>query len=120
MRRFARYAWIVFLVFAVLAFLFGVYPGTWVADEGVEPTDSDTSWLLTTYAAVTVVLTVAIALTAFRRGERWAWWAFWAWPVFFGVHGLVFWPGDFVFAALGVAALLLTAPGRSADRAAHS
>lgn len=52
---------------------FGVFPGSWF-EEGV---DRDTRLLTTTYAAVAVVLTVAIAATAFRRGERWAWFAFW-------------------------------------------
>jgi hypothetical protein len=27
------------------------------------------------------LLTLAICLTAFRRGERWAWFAMWAWPL---------------------------------------
>ena len=55
-----------------------------------------------------MVLTVAVAVTAYRRGERWAWWAFWVWPLFLVVHGLAFFAVDFVFAALGVGALTLT------------
>jgi hypothetical protein len=102
----------VFVLFAVLAVLFGVFPGTWF-DEG--ELTRDAQWLVTTYAALAAVLTFAIAPTAFRRGERWAWLAFCAWPAFFVVHGIVVFPVDFVFAALGVAALLVSARGRTGD-----
>ena len=37
----------------------------------------------------------------------------WVWPAFFVVHGALVFPVDFVFAGLGVAALLVTA---SVDR----
>ncbi len=101
-----RFAWVVFVLFAVLATVFGVFPGGWF-----EPgADRDTTLLISTYAAVAVVLTTAIAATSFRRGERWAWFAFWIWPLFFTVHGVAFFAVDYVFAALGVAALALTAP----------
>lgn len=97
-----------FVVIAVLAFLFGVFPGTWF-DEA-EPFPRDAQWLVTTYAAVAVVLTLAIAFTAFRRGERWAWLALWVWPAFFVVHGIVVFPVDFVFAAIAALALLVSTP----------
>lgn len=56
---------------------------------------------------------LAIAVTAFRRGERWAWIAMLVWPVFFAVHVAVFgtWLPDGVFFVLAVAALALTASG---------
>lgn len=95
------------MLFALLAVVFGVAPGPWVDGDDFS---RDGQWLITTYAAVAATLTLAIALTAFRRGERWAWLAFWAWPVFFIVHGVVFFAFDFVFAAIGVAALLASAP----------
>ena len=94
------------MLFAVLATMFGIFPGGWFATD----VDRDATLLTTTYAVVAVVLTVAIAATAFRRGERWAWFAFWVWPMFFVVHGFAFFVVDFVFAALGVAALALTTP----------
>lgn len=100
----------VFLLFAFLATVFGVFPGTWFDEKA----DSDFKVLVTTYAAVAVVLTVAVTLTAFRRGERWAWMALWVWPAFFVVHGALVFPVDFVLAALGVAALLVTASERGA------
>lgn len=105
--RLASFSWIVFVLFAFLAVLFGVFPGTWFDEEDFT---RDAQWLITTYAAVAAALTLAIALTAFRRGVRWAWLAFWVWPLFFIVHGVVFFVVDFVFAALGVVALLISAP----------
>jgi hypothetical protein len=101
-----RNAWLVFVLFAILATLFGVFPGSWF-EVGV---DREFHLLLSSYGALAVVLTLFIAVTAFRRGERWAWICFWAWPLFFIVHGLAFFVGDFVFAALGVAALAITRP----------
>ena len=82
--------------------------------------DRDATLLTTTYAAVAVVLTVAITLHAFRRGEAWAWWALWIWPLFFVVHGVAFFPVDFVFAALAALALLVTRPARTSLRLASS
>jgi hypothetical protein len=107
MERARRHTWVVFILFAILATLFGIFPGAWFDDGG---TDRDANWLTTSYAAVAVVLTVAITLTAYRHGERWAWLAFWVWPAFFVLHGVVFFLVDFVFAALGVAALLVARP----------
>ena len=72
-RRFAPYAWVVFVIFALLLFMFAVFPGTWIEEQGVELTPIEDTWLLSTSAGLAVVLTVAIAVTAFRRGERWAW-----------------------------------------------
>jgi len=106
-----RHAWLAFLLFALLLTLFGIFPGSWF-EEGV---DWETALLTATFAAVAVVLTVAVAATAFRRGERWAWWAFWVWPLFFVVHGIAFFVVDFVFAALGVAALAMAAPKKRAS-----
>lgn len=99
-----RYAWLAFVFFAVLATMFGVFPGGWFEDD----VDQKATLLTTTYGMVAVVLTVAIATTAFRRGEMWAWLAFWVWPVFFIVHGAAFFPVDFVFALLAVLALAAT------------
>jgi hypothetical protein len=53
-----------------------------------------------------------IAVTAFRRGERWAWLAFWYWPVLFVTHFVTYESGfqyaQLVWTALSVAALLAT------------
>lgn len=104
-----RYAWTVFVFFAVLATMFGVFPGGWFESD----VDRDSTLLTSTYGVVAVVLTVAIAVTAFRRFEMWAWLAFWVWPLFFVVHGIAFFPVDFAFALVGVLALLATYPSRS-------
>jgi hypothetical protein len=98
---------VVFVLFAVLATFFGAFPGTWFEEDGFE---RDAQWLVTTYALVAAVLTVVIAATAFRRGERWAWLAFWVWPVFFVIHGIVVFPVDFVFAAMGILTLSVARP----------
>jgi hypothetical protein len=53
-----------------------------------------------------------IAVTAFRRGERWAWLAFWYWPVLFATHFVTYESGfryaQLVWLTLSVAALLAT------------
>jgi hypothetical protein len=53
-----------------------------------------------------------IAVTAFRRGERWAWVAFWYWPVLFATHFVTydsaFRYAQLVWVGLSVAALLAT------------
>jgi hypothetical protein len=53
-----------------------------------------------------------IAVTAFRRGERWAWLAFWYWPVLFLTHFATYESGfryaQLVWTALSVVALLAT------------
>jgi hypothetical protein len=53
-----------------------------------------------------------IAVTAFRRGQRWAWLAFWYWPVMFATHFLTYQSGfrylQLVWLAGSVAALLAT------------
>ena len=60
MRKFRRYAWIVFALFAVLGTMFGVFPGGWFAED----VDRDATLLTSGYGMVAVVLTVAIAITA--------------------------------------------------------
>lgn len=51
-----------------------------------------------------------IALTAFRRGERWAWMAFWYWPVLFATH-FVTYESAFRYAQLVWLALSVLALG---------
>jgi hypothetical protein len=53
---------------------------------------------------------LAIAVTAFRRGERWAWLVFWYWPVLFATHFVTYQSSfryaQLVWLTLSVAALL--------------
>jgi hypothetical protein len=57
-------------------------------------------------------LTIVVAATAFRRGERWAWWAFWYWPLVFLAHFFMydsaFRFAQLVWLALTALALLAT------------
>lgn len=46
------------------------------------------AFLLQAYGLVTLVwsvLVIAISMTAYRRGEKWAWYAFWSLPAYFVV-----------------------------------
>lgn len=57
---------------------------------------------------------LAIAITAFRRRERWAWLVFWYWPAMFLIHFFTY-QSSFRFAqlvwlAISVAALAITYP----------
>ncbi len=55
---------------------------------------------------------LAIAVTAFRRGEKWAWLVFWYWPVMFLTHFFTYQSSfryaQLVWLAITVAALLAT------------
>lgn len=69
------------------------------------------------------LLALLVAVTAFRRGERWAWFAFLYWPVLFTTHFFTYESGfryaQLVWVTLSVAALLATRRktfGRSATR----
>jgi hypothetical protein len=53
-----------------------------------------------------------IAVTAFRKGQRWAWLAFWYWPVLFATHFVTYTSAfryaQLLWLALSVGALLAT------------
>lgn len=61
-----------------------------------------------------------IAVTAFRRGERWAWLAFWFWPFMFATHFVAYESSfrylQLVWIVLSVAALAATYPKFRAGR----
>jgi hypothetical protein len=71
---------------------------------------------------------VLMAAIPFRRGERWAWYAFWFYPVFWAVHLIGRLPPgkdhvhQVVFIVLSLTGLLVTAgwfvPGRNRDDSA--
>jgi hypothetical protein len=64
------------------------------------------------YFALSSGSVLPIAVTAFRRRERWAWLAFWYWPVLFATHFVTYESGfryaQLVWLTLSVAALLAT------------
>lgn len=78
----------------------------------IETFEHDANVLTATFAAGMGVFGLAITLTAFGRGERWAWLVLWYYPVFFVLHvaslGTVV--PDLPFAVLSVMALLALAP----------
>lgn len=60
----------------------------------------------------TGVFTILIAATAFRRGEKWAWFAFWYYPVFFLLYALDSWSGMVFLPLLALALIGLIIPFR--------
>ena len=99
---FERNAWIVFLVLSILFGLIGVghlieggsnlseiaegmTGETWEELRAANPTHANLVDLIhrssgADFIAV-ALLSMAVCLTGFRRGERWAWYAMWVWPL---------------------------------------
>jgi hypothetical protein len=99
---FERYAWIVFIVVAGIFALFGIgdvilgmnadpaiaesITGVhWEDVQATSPNIANLIDLSTRSQGLTLIvvssLSIAITLAAFRRGERWAWYALWIWPI---------------------------------------
>ena len=103
---FARYSWIVFLVLSLIIALFGLgdmLTGGSTFESGEGPTlqgISGMTWQQLSSTApnaanmidylvrgggahlfVLGLLSMVVAATAFRRGDRWAWYAMWVWPL---------------------------------------
>ncbi|MBC8336571.1 MAG: hypothetical protein H8E29_15015 [Anaerolineales bacterium] len=111
--------WIIFILFGLLQISSGLpslcilcmEPGHWdwltSAPEVLEYLNLTWRWLGVTSLAFGV-WTLAIAATAFRKGERWAWFAMWVWPAYLAAQGIVFpfqWPAMrilIVFALIGL------------------
>ncbi len=128
-----RHGWKLFIVIALaglvpcvlLLFAPHVAPtvyGTFGHEVPAAVTDSEFFLLLSRWVGTVLVggnlLTVFIASTALRRGERWAWWAMWYWPAMFASH-LVMYEGSSrisqaVWLTLSVAVLVALRPGRDA------
>lgn len=104
MTRLRRVSWIYFCLLSIIAML---SIGELFGDKR-----TDEHWLAATFGPGMGVFGLAIAATAYRRGERWAWATFLVWPLFFAVHIAVFhtWIPDGVFLALAIVALTLTIP----------
>jgi FtsH-binding integral membrane protein len=115
-RFFERYGWAVFAVLGVIVVLFGagdIASGgtslqsgeavlfnsmtgtTWDELRAANPGAAkfiDYLWRAEGAALVVVgLLTVAISVTALRRGDRWAWYAMWIFPLWITLVYLVFW-----------------------------
>lgn len=107
---FERYSWIVFLALGLIIALFGlgdIMTGGTTFEGGEAPTlqgISGMTWqrLSSTspnaasmidylvraggvHLFVLGLLSLIVAVTAFRRGDRWAWFAMWLWPLWLGM-----------------------------------
>jgi hypothetical protein len=80
----------------------------------------DDDWLVATFGSGMGLVTIVVAATAYRRGERWAAWAFAYYVVFFSVHIVVFgtWIPDAVLLLLTAAALVVGRRGPVTDATA--
>ena len=115
------YAWIVFAGFGALFVAYGIYtftlqflqPEHWnwlvISSDAVDYIGGTFRWL----GMVSIgfgVLTIAMSYGGFRRGDRWVWFAFLFFPVFFLVAIPVTWPGLMClpFAVVSIGALWAT------------
>ena len=74
--------------------------------------EHDARVLITSFGLGMAVLSLAVVLGPFRRGERWAWAALWVWPAFMVSHVVTLGTlvPDGVFAVLSAGALLAARP----------
>jgi len=115
-----RHAWIIFFLFGILFVLYALdafslpyrQPRHW---EWLSKETEVTRYLSTQFRWTGMlsmgfaIFTIAVSGTAFRRGERWAWYIFWYWPIFWLLAMAFTWPGAFLipFFILSLAGLLL-------------
>ena len=97
-----RYAWVLLLLIGIIVLVFGT-SGAFFGDDVAVRT------LIGTFGAGMGIFGLAITLTAFRRGERWAWFVLWYYPIFFLIHvialGTVL--PDLIFLVISLLGLLL-------------
>ncbi len=90
----------------------------WLTDDPEVVDYLSFAWKVTgTLAIATGVLTVVVAATAFRRGERWAWLVFLGWPLLLvGLASVFPWMTPFLIllGAAAVGALVASFPRRPA------
>ena len=116
MRFVERHAWKVFAGLSVLIILFAIgdmaqggetfreseavlfrsFSGTtWDELSAVNPGAADVIDYQVRSAGVVLlmagVLSLAVSVTALRRGDRWAWYAMWAWPLWMLLAYFLFW-----------------------------
>lgn len=109
LKWYEKYAWIIFILVALgglipgLLFLFNPMsakafvenfghpiPAAIMADvDGLAFLEFFFQWVGTVLIGSNI-LTIFIAPTAFRKGEKWAWLAFWYWPFMFASHFLMY------------------------------
>jgi hypothetical protein len=117
------YVWLLFAGFGVLFVIYGIYaftlqhlqPEHWqwlsIKREAVDYIGGTFRWL----GMVSIgfgVHTVLVSYGGFRQGDKWTWYAFWLYPVFFLIAIPVTWPGLMClpFAVVSIAALWVARP----------
>jgi hypothetical protein len=102
------FAWIWFVVLGVVVIAVSTL-GQFTSSVSPIKEVSDDNWIVATFGVGMGLLTIAIAVTAYRRGERWATWALAYYVVFFVVHIARFgvWIPDAGLLLLSVAALVM-------------
>ena len=97
-------AWLPFAGFGILFVVYGVYaftlidaqPSHWdwiTSDQQVVDYLGGTFKVIGMTSSGLGIMTVIVATGGFRKGERWAWYAFTVFPFFFLVAILFTWPG---------------------------
>lgn len=109
MSRTARLAQSVLVLFGVVCAV--VSASVYAQPDPFEP---DAQALISTFGVGMGVLVVALAVWGLDGRDPWAWAALWVLPAFFVAHVALLgtWLPDGVFAAVAVAALLVTRPSR--------
>ncbi len=75
-KAYEKYAWIVFFVLGILFLTEGLY---FSLGPAAIP-DTAKAWAL--QSIIGPVLLMAVSFKSYRRGEKWAWYAFWIVPAF--------------------------------------
>ena len=109
MTKIQRVAQVFMVIFGLLTIVF--YSSVY-ADTGESAFPNDAKALIATGGAALGLLLIALATAGINSGERWAWLALWVLPAFFLAHTLLLgtWIPDGIFAAISVAALVVTRP----------
>jgi hypothetical protein len=112
---FDHHSWKVFLVISVILGLFGIgdiiqgmnadpaiaNSMIGIAWEEVQASNHEMANLIDlqvrsggSQLLVMAVLSIAISLTEYRRGQQWAWYAFWVYPLFMALNFFIFMTAD--------------------------
>lgn len=116
-----RFATLLFIVIGLLFILYGIYkfllpslePDHWnwlsKDKEVIQYISGNFRWSGLCFIGLGA-FTVLITSTAFRRGEKWAWWALWYLPVMFLIGAFVVWAWHLLLllCILAVVALLIS------------
>jgi hypothetical protein len=81
-RAYETYGWVLLLVVGLFTLLYGA---SVLVFGGIAQRT-----LVGTFGAGTGIFSLAIILTAYRRGEKWAWFVLWYYPIFSIIHFFAF------------------------------